>query len=339
MFCLCTTSLKDVVLKVTGDHNHLFHPENMQLKQFRTKVKERAMKETTPIIKIYEEEVISSQIPPETLAIMPLARELQPGLTYVRRKMTPALPDSCMFEISESYQKTFNDELFLARDVIIRRRKRMLIFCTKTQLELLFDSPVIMMDGTFSATPPFFQQINSIHALKYDSSNKYTFFNLSYFYFFAGFPCIFSILSNNKKSTYAELFNELKGFAAELNRSFEPSFLALMPNEFPGSVHSGSFFHLTEAAYRRVQNLGLSTVYADDIDIRTCVRKLMALAILPVDKVQTAFNDLRTNSSDNVKEKLHQLFVYFDNQWMKEIPLSLWNAHGPQHRTNNICDS
>ncbi|CAF3506924.1 unnamed protein product [Rotaria sp. Silwood2] len=24
---------------------------------------------------------------------------------------------------------------------------------------------------------------------------------------------------------------------------------------------------------------------------------------------------------------------------MKEIPLSLWNAHGPQHRTNNICDS
>ncbi|CAF1222016.1 unnamed protein product [Rotaria sp. Silwood1] len=75
------TSLKDVVLKVTRDHNHLPHSENIQLKQFRTKVKERAMKETTPIIKIYEEEVISSQMPPETLAIMPLARELRKNNT------------------------------------------------------------------------------------------------------------------------------------------------------------------------------------------------------------------------------------------------------------------
>ena len=34
------------------------------------------MKETTPITKIYEE-VVASQMPPQTLAIMPLARELR----------------------------------------------------------------------------------------------------------------------------------------------------------------------------------------------------------------------------------------------------------------------
>ncbi|CAF1000538.1 unnamed protein product [Rotaria sordida] len=159
----------------------------MQLKHFRTNVKQHVMKETTPTVKIYEEEVISSQMPPSTLAMMPLARELhlilEPGLTYVRRKMTPALPDSCIFEIPESYQKTFNNEPFLIRDIIIRRRKRMLIFCTKTQLEVLFDSPVIMMDGTSSTTPPFFKQIYSIHALQYDSSNKYYFIDLPHLYF------------------------------------------------------------------------------------------------------------------------------------------------------------
>ncbi|CAF1345877.1 unnamed protein product [Rotaria sordida] len=78
--------------------------------------------------------------------------------------------------------------------------------------------------------------------------------------------------------------------------------------------------------------------YVDDIDIRTSVRKLMTLALLPVDKVQVAFDDLRTNSSDNVKETLHQLFVYFDNQWMEETPLSVWNTHGLRHRTNSICE-
>jgi hypothetical protein len=95
---------------------------------------------------------------------------------------------------------------------------------------------------------------------------------------------------------------------------------------------------MTQAVYRRVQNLGLSTIYVNDIDIRTSVRKLMALALLPVDKVQIAFDNLRTNSSENVKETLHQLFLYFDNYWMQEIPLLRWNAHGLQHRTNNICE-
>lgn len=77
------TSIQDAVLKITGQHNHLPHPENMALKDFRTKLKERVMKETTPISKIFEEEVVASEMSPQTLAIMPLAREL--------RKDTPSL--------------------------------------------------------------------------------------------------------------------------------------------------------------------------------------------------------------------------------------------------------
>ncbi|CAF3084785.1 unnamed protein product [Rotaria sp. Silwood2] len=69
------------------------------------------------------------------------------------------------------------------------------------------------------------------------------------------------------------------------------------------------------------QQLINQKVYIGDVDIGTCVRKLTALALLPVYKVQVTFNELRTNSSDNVKEMLHQLFLYFNNQWMKEILL------------------
>jgi hypothetical protein len=76
----------------------------------------------------------------------------------------------------------------------------------------------------------------------------------------------------------------------------------------------------------------------EDVDIRTCTRKLMALALLPLDKVQIAFDDLRTSTPENVMQTLHQLFVYFDNHWMKTVPLELWNAHGQSHRTNNVCE-
>ena len=70
--------------------------------------------------------------------------------------MTPILPDSSAFDIPESYQRANSNELFLARDILIRRREKTLMFCSKTQLELLFDSPVVMMDGTFRTTSPFF---------------------------------------------------------------------------------------------------------------------------------------------------------------------------------------
>jgi hypothetical protein len=39
----------------------------------------------------------------------------------VRRKQTPILPDSAMFDMPESYRTTFNNELFLARDILVYR--------------------------------------------------------------------------------------------------------------------------------------------------------------------------------------------------------------------------
>ena len=80
------TSIQGVVLKITGEHNHLPHPENVALKIFCTKVKQRVMKETTPIINIYEE-VIASQMPPQTLATMSLARELRKDNTSLTQRL------------------------------------------------------------------------------------------------------------------------------------------------------------------------------------------------------------------------------------------------------------
>ncbi|CAF4412783.1 unnamed protein product, partial [Rotaria sp. Silwood2] len=68
-------NIQDIVLNVTDNHNHLPYPENIPLKRLSTKVKQRVMKETTPITKIYEV-VGASEMRPQTLAIIPLARDL-----------------------------------------------------------------------------------------------------------------------------------------------------------------------------------------------------------------------------------------------------------------------
>ncbi|CAF1928809.1 unnamed protein product, partial [Rotaria magnacalcarata] len=80
------------------------------------------------------------------------------------------------------------------------------------------------------------------------------------------------------------------------------------------------------------------TSYSQDSDIRICCRKLMALALLPIDQIETSFYNLRTKSSVAVKQELHQLFLYFDHQWITTVPMKMWSVHGYQHRTNNNCE-
>jgi hypothetical protein len=57
--------------------------------------------------------------------------------------------------------------------------------------------------------------------------------------------------------------------------------------------------------YRRVQNLILSKSHMEDMNICTCIRKLMALALLPLNTVQMAFFDLCKSSPENIIETLH----------------------------------
>ncbi|CAM4836094.1 unnamed protein product [Rotaria magnacalcarata] len=62
---------------------------------------------------------------------------------------------------------------------------------------------------------------------------------------------------------------------ARVMSDYEASIITAVANEFPQAIHSGCFFHFTQAIYRRIQSLGLITSYSQDSDIRICCRKLM----------------------------------------------------------------
>jgi hypothetical protein len=99
-----------------------------------------------------------------------------------------------------------------------------------------------------------------------------------------------------------------------------------------------AFFHLTQEIFRRIKGLGLTNLYTENEDIRTCCKKLMALALLSCDEVEAAYHNLRSSSSVFVKESLRQLFLYFETQWLTGLPIEIWNVHGLDHRTNNYCE-
>lgn len=90
-------------------------------------------------------------------------------MSKARRKNTPIIPSSPVFDIPELYQQTLSNERFLLIDVLLKRGKnRLLVYSSDRQLELLYESDIIFMDGTFDIAPSQFKQVYLIHIHKFN---------------------------------------------------------------------------------------------------------------------------------------------------------------------------
>lgn len=70
------TGNNDEFIKAIDDHNHLAEKENIEIRIFREKIKQRAIEETTPIPRIYDEECAKALLSSEIIAILPSEREM-----------------------------------------------------------------------------------------------------------------------------------------------------------------------------------------------------------------------------------------------------------------------
>ena len=82
-----------------------------------------------------------------------------------------------------------------------------------------------------------------------------------------------------------------------------------------------------------MKSLGLSTVYLEDLMIRSTIRQMMALALVPEQHVESLFADLSQELTDTEHPALLHFLTYFTNQWMHRT--STWNVFGISDRTNN----
>ena len=96
----------------------------------------------------------------------------------------------------------------------------------------------------------------------------------------------------------------------------------------------GCFFHFTQSLHRKIQQLGLSVEYKNNEETRSLCQQLMALGLLPRDKMLPAFEYL----SKNHLESLEDLFEYFDDFWMETALIDLWNVADLKIRTNNNAE-
>jgi hypothetical protein len=173
-FQRCTNRACDVLLYTTlddefsrysdkpNDHCHLFNPAQSEIRNPRENMRERAKKECLSLQEIAEQDVQKALLTDEALAVLSRVINMDHNLVHTRRKTTSALLQSSMFAIPHAY--SMNDqqnERLLLHDShdrkcqsnkcwTVRSAGRMLVWSSDTQLDLLFDSEKLHMDGTFS---------------------------------------------------------------------------------------------------------------------------------------------------------------------------------------------
>ena len=102
------------------------------------------------------------------------------------------------------------------------RRERPLLFASDYQLDILFGSNTIFMDGTFSKSPSHFSQVYIIHTVYHDTCKIAEILFHNDFSLCLGGPCLFALMVNKKAGTYCQMFSELKYLAAERGKMFSP---------------------------------------------------------------------------------------------------------------------
>ena len=217
---------------------------------------------------------------------------------------------------------------------------RIFILTTNSNLDLLRQSGRWGGDGTFKAAPKLWTQLYTIHGQK----NGFT------------IPCVFALLPNKRKETYTRFFLQIKTWLEVDNQPWDfDSFLSdyeqgaylAMTDIFPGVGNDGCFFHLSKRLDVHVKQLGLMVKYTEDLEFHVRVKKLAALAFIPVADVVPVFESLATTF---LNDEL-ALLSYFESTWIGQsvggrrlpptFPLHMWNvldraSTGSSRTTNSL---
>ncbi len=262
----------EVILRQNHSHAPDVQNENAQIAL--SMIREESQNSNAPPRRIIAN--ITQNIDCETAACMPKRKAIQKCIQRKRQKIEGYFPEPesiADINIPEKFKTITigdNKEIFLLYDGASDANE-IIIFASKTMLDQLATAKHWMCDGTFKMAPKLFYQLYTIHALK----DNYL------------FPCVYILLTNKSKETYKKAFTILKQERPDLNPNtittdFEKSAMGAFKCVFANIKTRGCFFHLSQAIWRKIQNLGLTNRYVNDNNCRLYCKLIAALEFIPL---------------------------------------------------------
>ena len=102
-------------------------------------------------------------------------------------------------------------------------------------------------------------------------------------------PCIYALLPGKSQGAYTTMWGKIRNILGEdadkerlVTMDCDRDAINAVGETFPRTAVAGCYFHLWQSVYRRAQCLGLAEKFGARDEFKLRVKKLPALAILPL---------------------------------------------------------
>jgi hypothetical protein len=218
----------------------------------------------------------------------------------------------------------------------IDHERNIVILGTKTGLEFLAECSTWYMDGTFQHCPKFFYQLFTVHGLQ---NGIYV-------------PVVFTLLPSKSRSVYECVFERLKSISLKiLNKVLQPqlgftdleqAMYGAFRSSFPLSQSKFCRFHVSQAWFRKIAEMGLSSEYRSSSPIGKFLQHVFGLPLLDSDEVGDCFAFDFVASAPNDPRVTRVLDFLAENYITEEakFPSENWAQCSPSLTlTTNACES
>lgn len=244
-----------------------------------------------------------NDLPPGVFAELPDRENVKKTIRRQRLTEMPSNPTTIqdLREIPHKFTVTLQHQPFLIYDSLQDddcndSQEKIIIYTTRENLRLLFQSRIWYVDGTFKSAPAiFFQLFVVMGSILQKTHRGDQLFAL---------PFVYASLESKNTAAYKKVFNVIISEATKfgIQRSipeiimsdFELAIINAVQNT---SISTGDnikacFFHLSQNIFRRIQAEGLQARYnsIDDRSIKLAAHQMCALAFVPVDDVVATFD-------------------------------------------------
>lgn len=302
----------DAIVSAPTDHCHAPNPHRLPVVELKNKIKSRAGDSEEPSSTILHNMIRS--FPLDAAGQLPKSDTL---LRTIRRQRQaePAGPDN---QLIDRLKLTDRGENF-----VFHEDKTLIVFTTASNLGILKSCKHWFADGTFKVCPDEFYQMFTLHGL-FKSQIV---------------PLVYGLLMGKKAEDYDDFFKVVMDegdFNPEtILTDFEAATIKSVKGLFPRALHKGCLFHYGQCVWRKIQDLGLKKKYQEDESFHASVKKLIALAFVPLSDIYKAY-DLIADEFDDDADKF---LDYFEATWIGQrkkrgagrkkpmFPLELWNVY------------
>ncbi|KAK3093890.1 hypothetical protein FSP39_021504 [Pinctada imbricata] len=328
-------TLNNILVGSNGTHNHSPDRIQLQVDEVMNTIKSRCREETKPCPQIYQEVVSGLRNPKwdddtqRMVERLPTYQSCHNVLHQQRSKLLPKLPTTqADLVLQGEWTETTVGERFLLTDSNDAGR-RIIIYATDSNLELLTNCSTIYGDGTFYVCPGVFNQLYSLHGCVD-----------GHFY-----PLVFAFLPGKSTDVYLRFWDLLKSACddglqlepATVFLDFESAMHSATRSAFPSVTLKGCFFHFTKCVWRKDQQTGLQIPYQQNDAIKLIVRRAAALPLVPLDRIEDVWEFALQElwDTDFPVARTEPFVDYVTEQWVDRDRL-VWNhfnSDGP--RTTN----